>query len=85
MRPVIIHRDLKSLNVFVTKENDAFKMKVADFGLSRSPEAEMMTTQLGTIVIFVLFSIGWLLSCSKENNTLSKLMFTLMEFYYGKF
>ena len=25
-------------------------MKVADFGLSRSPEAEMMTTQLGTIV-----------------------------------
>lgn len=27
-------------------------MKVADFGLSRSPEAEMMTTQLGTIVKF---------------------------------
>lgn len=27
-------------------------MKVADFGLSRSPESDMMTTQLGTIVNF---------------------------------
>ena len=51
MKPVIIHRDLKSLNVFVAKEGEDFKMKVADFGLSRSPEAEMMTTQLGTIVL----------------------------------
>ena len=45
-------------------------MKVADFGLSRSPEAEMMTTQLGTIVISILFSIGWLPSFSKENSIL---------------
>ena len=52
MTPTIIHRDLKSLNVFVTKENAQWKLKVADFGLSRSPEAEMMTTQLGTIVLF---------------------------------
>lgn len=52
MKPVIIHRDLKSLNVFVAKnDKNGYKMKVADFGLSRSPEAEMMTTQLGTIVI----------------------------------
>lgn len=50
MNPIIIHRDLKSLNVFVTKTGSGWKMKVADFGLSRSPEAEMMTTQLGTIV-----------------------------------
>ena len=50
MRPTIIHRDLKSLNVFVCRVKDKWKMKVADFGLSRSPEAEMMTTQLGTIV-----------------------------------
>ena len=50
MKPVIIHRDLKSLNVFVAKEKGTYSMKVADFGLSRSPEAEMMTTQLGTIV-----------------------------------
>ena len=50
MKPIIIHRDLKSLNVFVSKEGNKFRMKVADFGLSRSPEAEMMTTQLGTIV-----------------------------------
>ena len=50
MKPIIIHRDLKSLNVFVTKQEGKWKMKVADFGLSRSPEAEMMTTQLGTIV-----------------------------------
>ena len=52
MKPTIIHRDLKSLNVFVTKREGKWQMKVADFGLSRSPEAEMMTTQLGTIVNF---------------------------------
>jgi len=61
MKPIIIHRDLKSLNVFVAKDSkNEWKMKVADFGLSRSPEADMMTTQLGTIVLFKLFSIGWL-------------------------
>lgn len=54
MSPTIIHRDLKSLNVFVTKNKNQWKLKVADFGLSRSPEAEMMTTQLGTIVLFVI-------------------------------
>lgn len=55
MKPIIIHRDLKSLNVFVTKnEKNEWKMKVADFGLSRTPQAEMMTTQLGTIVNFIL-------------------------------
>ena len=37
MRPTIIHRDLKSLNVFVTRINEKWRMKVADFGLSRSP------------------------------------------------
>ncbi len=50
MKPVIIHRDLKSLNVFVTMTNGKLVAKVADFGLSRSPEAEMMTSQLGTVV-----------------------------------
>ena len=29
-------------------------MKVADFCLSRSPQADMMTTQLGTIVTYLL-------------------------------
>lgn len=51
MNPPIIHRDLKSLNVFVLEENGKFTAKVADFGLSRSPEAEMMTMYLGTLVI----------------------------------
>ena len=60
MKPIIIHRDLKSLNVFVTKVEKDWRMKVADFGLSRSPDADMMTTQLGTIVIILLYSIGWL-------------------------
>jgi serine/threonine-protein kinase CTR1 len=52
MKPIIIHRDLKSLNVLVAKnDKNEWKMRIADFGLSRSPEADMMTTQLGTIVI----------------------------------
>lgn len=39
MRPPIIHRDLKSLNVFIAQQNNDWIAKVADFGLSRSPEA----------------------------------------------
>ena len=54
MKPIIIHRDLKPTNIFVPRENNAWKMKVADFGLSRSPEADMMTTQLGTIVLLFI-------------------------------
>lgn len=37
MKPPIIHRDLKSLNVFISFENNQWIAKVADFGLSRSP------------------------------------------------
>lgn len=50
MDPPVIHRDLKSLNVFMVKKNNRWAAKVADFGLSRSPDAEMMTSALGTIV-----------------------------------
>lgn len=50
MKPPIIHRDLKSLNVFVTEIGGVYTAKVADFGLSRSPESEMMTMYLGTLV-----------------------------------
>ena len=39
MKPPIIHRDLKSLNVFVLEKNGVFTAKVADFGLPRSPES----------------------------------------------
>ena len=85
MKPIIIHRDLKSLNVFVTKIGNNWKMKVADFGLSRSPEADMMTTQLGTIVSILLFSIGWHLSFLKENNIHIKLMCIPTAYYSGRF
>jgi serine/threonine protein kinase len=37
MKPPIIHRDLKSLNVFVMLQDNQWIAKVADFGLSRSP------------------------------------------------
>lgn len=70
MNPPVIHRDLKSLNVFMTKINNNWAAKVADFGLSRSPDADMMTSALGTLVILYLFSIGWLHNYSVINNIL---------------
>jgi serine/threonine protein kinase len=86
MKPIIIHRDLKSLNVLVAKsDKNEWKMRIADFGLSRSPEADMMTTQLGTIVIIYLFSIGWLLSYSKANSIPSKLIYIHMVYCFGRF
>jgi serine/threonine protein kinase len=39
--PMIMHRDLKSLNLLVT---DDWKIKVADFGLSRFDTAEALET-----------------------------------------
>jgi serine/threonine protein kinase len=50
MNPPVIHRDLKSLNVFILNKNNRWVGKVADFGLSRSPDADMMTSALGTLV-----------------------------------
>jgi serine/threonine protein kinase len=85
MKPPIIHRDLKSLNVFVIEKNGVFIAKVADFGLSRSPEAEMMTMYLGTLVIFILFSTGWPLSFWTISSIQSKLIFTPSQWCCGKY
>ena len=51
--PPIIHRDMKSLNLLldspITSENDNnVCVKIADFGLSRTGDTEMMTGVLGT-------------------------------------
>ena len=51
MKPPILHRDLKSLNVFIAKKNGQWTSKVADFGLSRCPDTALMTSALGTLVI----------------------------------
>lgn len=52
MSPPVIHRDMKSLNVFMSRTDDGkgWIAKVADFGLSRTPDAGMMTSALGTLV-----------------------------------
>ena len=70
MNPPVIHRDLKSLNVFMTIRNNLWGAKVADFGLSRSPDTDMMTSALGTLVniYHYIFSIGWLRSFYAINN-----------------
>lgn len=49
MEPPILHRDLKSLNVFITKIEGKWTSKVADFGLSRCPDTALMTSALGTL------------------------------------
>lgn len=72
MKPPIIHRDMKSLNVFVSESKGKYLAKVADFGLSRSPESEMMTMYLGTLVEIFLFSTGWPHNYSTISNTQSK-------------
>ena len=53
MKPPILHRDLKSLNVFIAKKNGQWTSKVADFGLSRCPDTALMTSALGTLVIIL--------------------------------
>ena len=72
MKPPILHRDLKSLNVFITKKEGEWVGKVADFGLSRCPDAALMTSALGTLVREDIFSIGWLRSYWRTSSTLRK-------------
>jgi hypothetical protein len=40
----------------MTKRNNVWAAKVADFGLSRSPDADMMTSALGTLVIYIFYT-----------------------------
>ncbi|KRX03812.1 Protein kinase-like domain [Pseudocohnilembus persalinus] len=51
-KPPIIHRDLKSLNLLldtpVRNENDKINIKIADFGLARTNDTDLMTGVLGT-------------------------------------
>lgn len=43
--PPIVHRDIKSLNVLVTKE---WKCTIADFGLTRIKDSQSMSTRVGS-------------------------------------
>ena len=45
--PPIIHRDLKSLNIFVKKQFDQFECKIGDFGWTRIKHKKMTKT-IGT-------------------------------------
>lgn len=84
MSDPIIHRDLKSLNVLVKRKDGKWVMKLGDFGLSRCM-GEIMTGQLGTIVhVYFILSIGWLQSFSRAKSIARKLMFTHLEYCYGK-
>ena len=54
LKPPLMHRDLKSLNLLLTDEmegpNDLVRCKITDFGLTRSVQEDsgMMTGQAGT-------------------------------------
>eukprot|EP01091_Cochliopodium_minus_P010204 TRINITY_DN2661_c0_g1_i1.p1 TRINITY_DN2661_c0_g1~~TRINITY_DN2661_c0_g1_i1.p1 ORF type:complete len:846 (-),score=182.26 TRINITY_DN2661_c0_g1_i1:4-2256(-) len=45
-KPAIVHRDLKSLNLLIDKEENC---KICDFGLSKSTSGESMNTFMGTL------------------------------------
>jgi len=45
-KPPILHRDLKSMNLLVTAE---YNVKVADFGLSKTFQKEVLNSKMGTL------------------------------------
>ena len=49
------------------------------------PESEMMTMYLGTLVLLILSSIGWLLSCWTTSSIRSKLTSIPLPLCSGKF
>lgn len=66
------------VNQYDEKNPDLTQVKIADFGLSRDYASNYMTGTLGTYVILILFSIGWLHKYSIINPTHSKQMYTHM-------
>jgi hypothetical protein len=62
------------------------KVKVTDFGLSRNPDAEYMTSALGTLVNDILLcSIGWHHNYYKTDHTHQKLTYIHMELCFGRY
>ena len=46
-KPSILHRDLKSLNILVSKEDDQLRASLTDFGLSEVKQETATTTKIG--------------------------------------
>lgn len=62
-------------------------VKIADFGLSRVNNTDMMTGVLGTFVklIFIIYSIGWLQKYSSVSLILLKQIYIPLEYFYFNF